>query len=107
MGANESGEVGDGSTFDVPVPERIVPPRELVVTNVSLSGTSLVLGGFNEFFGGTAIVLMTTNPAIALSQWTPVWTNGLGSGNFAFTATNAVDPASRERLYILRFLQVR
>jgi len=48
-------------------------------------------------------VLANTNPAIPLSQWTPVVTNVLpGGGAFSITATNAASPAASQEFYILQ-----
>jgi uncharacterized repeat protein (TIGR03803 family) len=73
------------------------------ILNVSLSGTNLVLNCANGLSGETNVALMSPNPALPLSQWTPVATNILSAdGNFTFTATNAVDPKAPQRFYILQ-----
>jgi hypothetical protein len=46
---------------------------------------------------------MSTNAALSLADWTPVFTNVLAaSGPFSFTATNAVTPNSPQQFYILQ-----
>jgi PKD repeat protein len=72
------------------------------LAGASLSGTSLVLNGVNGHSGSTYYVLMSTNLALPLSQWTPVATNVLSaSGNFTITATNTVNRNVPHRFYIL------
>ena len=72
------------------------------ITGLSLSGTNLVVNGINGLAGLTYGVLMSTNLAQPLSQWTPVATNTLNAdGNFTITATNAVTPNAAQRFYIL------
>lgn len=108
MGNNSSGQLGDGTTNNAALPERIIPPLQFVVTNLAVSaGTNLVFNGLNEFGGGSTVVLSSTNVATPLNQWTPVWTNGLGSGNFNFTATNVVNPVFPQRFYRLELFQIQ
>ena len=107
LGYNADGELGDGTTSPAILSERIIPPLQFVVTNLTVSaGTNLVFKGLNEFSGGFTVVVSSTNVATLLNQWTPVWTNGLGSGNFSFTATNLVNPAFPQRFYRLELLQL-
>jgi PKD repeat protein len=81
----------------------VVPMTHPNIASISLSGTNLVLHGINGVSGTTNYLLMGTNLTQPLSQWTPVTTNVLGaSGNFTFTATNAVDSKAPGRFYILQ-----
>ena len=73
------------------------------IAGISLSGTNLVINGNNGLSGTTYYVLMSTNVAVPLNQWTPVATNVLNtSGNFTITATNAVNLNVPQRFYILQ-----
>jgi hypothetical protein len=81
-----------------------LPPAALPgIAGISLSGTNLVINGCNGFPGMTCYVLMSTNLALPLNQWTPVATNALNaSGNFSITATNAVNLNLPQCFYILQ-----
>lgn len=107
MGYNGNGQLGDGSTIDSYVPEQIVPPPTLVINKINLAGTNLLLNGNNGLAGGYAVVLASTNLTRPVSQWTPVWTNGLGNGAFSFTATNAVTPGILWEFYQLQLFQIK
>jgi hypothetical protein len=73
------------------------------ITDISLSGTNVVLNMTNGYIGGTYYLLTSTNVATPLSQWLPVGTNVLGaSGNFFLTATNGYLANVPKRFYILR-----
>ena len=74
-----------------------------MVTNTILLGTNLVLQGLNEFYSGVVWVFSTTN---LTTPWLPVWTNGIGSGSFAFTITNTVKRLPPQRFYRLELFQV-
>ncbi len=76
-------------------------PLGLAVT--SLSGANLVLDVTGGQSGRSYSLLLGTNLAEPLSQWTPVATNVPGAdGNFSITATNAVAPNAPQRYYILQ-----
>ena len=73
------------------------------LVGLHLSGTNIVLNATNGFVGGTYYVLTSTNLALPLSQWLPVFTNVLGaSGNFTLTATNTSVFNSPRQFYVLR-----
>jgi len=81
-------------------------PSQPGITSIAfsptVSGVNLILTGTNGQSGATCCVLMTTNLAKPLSQWTPVATNVLATGgNFTLTVTNAIDPGAPQRFYIL------
>ncbi|MGA2541331.1 MAG: choice-of-anchor tandem repeat GloVer-containing protein [Verrucomicrobiota bacterium] len=67
------------------------------------SGVDLALNATSGQLGGTYFVLMSTNLALPVSQWTPMAVKCLDAGgNFTITATNAVDPSAPQRFYLLR-----
>ena len=77
------------------------PPPGL--TGINLSGTSVILDATNGFVGGTYYMLTSTNLALPLSQWLPIFTNILGaSGNFTLTATNALISNAPVQFYVLQ-----
>jgi PKD repeat protein len=82
------------------------PPRPGIASmafSPASSSVNLILSGTNGQSGATYCILMTTNLANLLSQWTPVATNALATGgNFTLTATNAFDPRAPQRFYILQ-----
>jgi autotransporter-associated beta strand protein len=67
------------------------PPQ---IGSMAVNGTSVIVSGSNGVPNWTYYVLTATNPALPLSQWTPVATNNFDvGGNFNFTAdaTNQVE----------------
>jgi alpha-tubulin suppressor-like RCC1 family protein len=106
MGANGKGQLGDGGTLDSYVPERIIPPRMLEVSSIKLQGTNLLIQGTNDFTSGIGYVLASTNVALPLNQWAPVWTNGLNSGAYSFTVTNAASPNSPQKFFRIKLLLI-
>ena len=90
------GPGGNGTVFSL-------SPALLNITSIQLAKPNLVINAVNGLSNSTYSVLMNTNPASPLIQWTPITTNVLTSnGNFTLTATNAVDPAAKQQFYILQ-----
>ena len=75
-------------------------PPQPGITSISLSGSSLVINGTNGMAGEQYNVLMTTNLALSLSNWTVLPTNTFSAGTFSIT--NTVNPAAPQSFYILR-----
>jgi hypothetical protein len=74
-----------------------------LTTPAHFDGTDLVLSGSGGQSGHTCLLLMSTNLALPLGQWTPVATNLLNAdGNFSITATNAVASPTGLRFYSLQ-----
>jgi len=67
---------------------------------IFLNGTDVVIAGTGGLPGGTYQILVSTNIALPISQWTPVATNLFdGSGTFHYTnAINADLPAQLFRI---------
>lgn len=102
MGNNRLGQLGDGFIDDVyptgvPVPERIYPPPQPVLA-IAIAGADLQFTATCPF-GGDFHLLTSTNLALPLYDWIPVWTNSVflrGTNNFTATLTNAVNPGGRQ-----------
>ena len=70
------------------------------ITGFSLSGTNLVFIGTNGLANGTYLLLMSTNVALALTNWTAIATNTFDS-NGHFNLTNGINPDEPQQFYIL------
>lgn len=74
-----------------------------VITSFNLAGTNIILTVTNCVTGGICSVLMSTNVALPLTDWTVLaGTNTAIGSSLTFTATNAVNPAAPGRFYLLR-----
>jgi hypothetical protein len=74
-----------------------------VITGISLSETSLAIRGTNAVAGRTYLILTATNLLQPLHQWQSVATNvPVVSGNFTFTAANAVNAGAAQQYYLLQ-----
>ncbi|MGD1089422.1 MAG: choice-of-anchor Q domain-containing protein [Verrucomicrobiota bacterium] len=73
------------------------------ITDITLSGTNLVINGDNGFSGLTYYVLTSTNLTLPWGQWTPVATNiWSANGSFNLTVTNIVNPLVPQQFYLLQ-----
>ena len=81
--------------YAIPIPA----PR---FSGVSISGTNLAVSVSGAVTGGVYVVLMSTNLARPLANWTALATNPANAGNFTFTATNTVDQNVPDQFYILQ-----
>jgi hypothetical protein len=80
------------------------PPSPPSFGSISATSNGLVISGTGGTTNGTYYVLVSTNIALPLSQWTPVATNLFdGSGHFIFT--NAISPNSPQLFYLLQEAQ--
>jgi PKD repeat protein len=71
----------------------VVKPKA-AIGGVALSGGKFVFRGTNGVAGAQYRVLTTTNVAMPLAGWTPVWTNVFAAdGSFSYTNTPGVNPA--------------
>jgi hypothetical protein len=74
------------------------------ISDISVSGTDLVLSATNGVTGGTYYVLTSTNLTTPRSQWTTIQTNLLATnGDFTITVTNAANAgAPSPQFFILQ-----
>ena len=98
-----------GYTFSITNPPGLVqllvqapaPPAPPSFGSISSTANGLVMSGSGGTTNGTFYVLVSTNIALPLSQWTPVATNVFdGSGHFIFT--NAIAPNNPQAFYLLQ-----
>ena len=94
-----------GTNLSANVAEALLPGAPVLqpsITNVSITGTSLLLSCANGASGQTYYVLSSTNLSLPLKQWTPVATNTLtASGSFAIVVPNIVSPSNPQRYCVL------
>ena len=105
MGDDGDG-LGDGFTDAsyAAQPERIVPPVPPVLAESVSGGTNLQFTSACPF-GGNFYLLTSTNIALPLCQWSPVWTNIIQIRNynvFSATLTNGVNAGGGQQFYILQ-----
>ena len=79
----------------------VVAPPPLEFDALALVGGELILSGTGGPANGTYYVLTSTNVASPVANWTPLATN-LFDGIGAFSFTNAIDPATPQRFYLLQ-----
>jgi hypothetical protein len=77
---------------------RLALPPPPVISNVTLSGDSLVFSGANGVANGSYTVLVSTNITAALTNWTALQTNSFDAGG-SFHATNAISPGNAQQFY--------
>jgi len=70
--------------------------------NCYLTGANLVMNVTNGFAGAACYLLGSTNLGLSASRWTFVTTNAFGT-NGAFSVTNAINPATPSRFFILQY----
>lgn len=83
------------------------PTTNATITQVSLSGTNLVVQGTNNNVPNTNFryeILVSTNLALPLSSWTPVVTNPF-TGNGTFDYTNPVVPGTPRQFIDVKVVQ--
>jgi hypothetical protein len=74
-----------------------------IVSSSFSSATNLIINATDGVLGWTYNVVMSTDAAQSLSQWTAISTNVLSAnGPFTVTATNAVSAAAPKRFFRLR-----
>jgi autotransporter-associated beta strand protein len=79
----------------------ITAPSAPLISTVQLVGDQFIFGGTNGPAQGPYYVLTSTNPALPLTNWTPIATNQ-SSPDGHFSTTNTVDPAYPEQFFMLQ-----
>ncbi len=95
-------DLTDASDHLPVVADYTIPLPAPVISSFNAVGTNLVLNAVNCVTGAVLTVLMSTNLALPLSNWTALAATQTTNGSFTFTATNAVDPAAFGRFYLLQ-----
>ncbi len=95
-------DLTDASDHLPVVADYTIPLPAPVIFSFNPVGSNLVLNVANCITGGVLTVLMSTNLALPLANWTALATSTTTNGSFTFTATNAVDPAAFGRFYLLQ-----
>ena len=73
------------------------------IISFSLVGSDLMINGTNGVAGALCSILMSTNVALPVAQWTLLSTSTLSTnGNFTQVATNSVDLRASQRFYRLQ-----
>ena len=110
MGQNTEGQLGDGFTdygggypgTDEPEQVYPVPSPELLQ---SVSGGTDLQFTVNTGFGGTFYLLSSTNAALPVSQWTPVWTTEVDyryESQFSVTLSNVISTGGPQQFFRLK-----
>lgn len=88
-----------GSSTNSQVNYVVVNPKPTIDSPVLLSGGSLVLSGGGGFAGTQYRILSSTNVALSLVNWTPVWTNVFApDGSYSYTNVTLTNSADFFRL---------
>jgi hypothetical protein len=92
--ANGNGSYSPNSVTNIAYVS-VTSPTPPVINKPVLSGGSLILSGNNGTVGAQYRILNSTNVALPLANWTPVWTNVFASdGSFGYTNSTLTNPAS-------------
>ncbi len=87
-------------TIDGTLRVKVAPATPPFIGGITFASGNIIINGTNGAPNTTYKVLVTTNLALPLIQWTPIATNTSdGSGNILFT--NAVNPNTSQLFYIL------
>lgn len=87
------------STIDLRVVSTSKPKP--FITGFGVVGTTLTLQGTNGASGGQYVVLGSTNVALPLEQWTPLFTNVFAPDGSFNLSTNVLNPALPRQFFLL------
>lgn len=79
---------------------RVIAPALPDKIHIFTTGSSVILSGTNGTPGSVYRVLSSTDIALPVASWTPIYTNSL-SASGAFSFTNLVNPSEPQRFFIL------
>jgi fibronectin-binding autotransporter adhesin len=89
-----SNSLGAGGNGTITVTGTVVSGAPVTISGGAITGGMFVISGTNGAPGAQYRILETTNAALAITNWTPVWTNVFGAGgSFSYTNTPGVNPA--------------
>jgi hypothetical protein len=69
-----------------------------ITQTIARSGNQVIINGAGGMAGATYRILGTTNVALPLAQWTPIFTNQFGAGG-SFSYTNVIQPNRRSQYF--------
>jgi hypothetical protein len=95
-------DLTDASDHLPVVADYALPLPKPLISDVSLAGLNLTLTLANCATNGVLTLLAGSNLAWPLSNWTAVAATTATGGAFAFTATNAVNPANPSGFFIIQ-----
>ena len=84
---------GPGGSSSFTRTQYVFVKPETLLRVAMLAGGNLAFSGTNGPAGAQYRILMTTNLALPLSSWTPVWTNVFGTdGSYGYTNAPGLNP---------------
>lgn len=91
----------DTSSLNVNGTIKVVGPAQPGISSIVVIGSNIVLSGTNGTTSGTYSVLTSTNVTLPLSSWTTQNVSTfLPNGSFSYT--NALDPNTPKRFYLIK-----
>lgn len=95
-------DLTDASDHLPVVADYALPLPTPIISNVDLGGSNLTVTLANCATNGVLTLLVGTNLALPLINWTAAATTTASGGTIAFTATNAVNPANPSGFFIIQ-----
>ena len=92
---------GNGGAASSLITVTVTNPPTPVITSALKSGTNLFFNASNGSANGVYRILFTTNLALPVTQWTPVYTNTFNAGG-GFRVTNVINPTKSSGFYQIK-----